>query len=79
MSTQSLDGGTVDIQGFALRVIREARGRKTAELAESLQVDRSYITKIETGHSRRVSRVFYARLLAELSIDEYRALMARPL
>ena len=69
---------TVEIQGFACRVIREARGRKTAELAESLDVDRSYITKIETGHSRRVSAEFYSALLAELQITDYRALLANP-
>lgn len=69
---------TVEIQGFACRVIREGRGRKTAELAESLGVDRSYITKIETGHSRRVSAEFYAALLAELQITDYRALLANP-
>lgn len=69
---------TVEIQGFACRIIREARGRKTAELAESLGVDRSYITKIETGHSRRVSAEFYAALLAELQIADYRALLANP-
>lgn len=57
-------------------MIREARGRRTAELAEALGVDRSYITKIETGHSRRVGAAFYSALLAELQIDDYRALLA---
>ena len=66
----------MDIHGYALRVIREARGRKVAELAEALEVDRSYITKIETGHSRRVGKAFYSRLLAELQIEDYRALLA---
>ncbi|MFD0927244.1 helix-turn-helix domain-containing protein [Williamsia deligens] len=68
----------VEIQGFACRVIREARGRKTAELADALGVDRSYITKIETGHSRRVSAEFYSALLAQLQIVDYRALLANP-
>lgn len=66
----------VEIHGYALRVIREARGRATAELADALDVDRSYIAKIETGHSRRVSTIFYARLLAELQISDHRALLA---
>lgn len=67
---------TVEIHGYALRIIREARGRKTAELADSLGVDRSYIAKIETGHSRRVSAPFYNALLIELKVDDYRALLA---
>lgn len=66
----------MEIHGYALRIIREARGRKTAELAESLGVDRSYIAKIETGHSRRVGTAFYNALLSELQVDDYRALLA---
>lgn len=66
----------MEIHGYALRIIREARGRKTAELADSLGVDRSYIAKIETGHSRRVSAPFYNALLIELKVDDYRALLA---
>lgn len=66
----------MEIHGYALRIIREARGRKTAELAEALGVDRSYIAKIETGHSRRVGAAFYSALLAELQVDDYRALLA---
>jgi transcriptional regulator with XRE-family HTH domain len=78
MPRTGTDRSVVEIHGFALRVIREARGRKTAELAEALGVDRSYIAKIETGHSRRVGSVFYSRLLRELVIEDYRALLAAP-
>jgi transcriptional regulator with XRE-family HTH domain len=67
---------TVEIHGYALRLIREARGRKVADLAQALGVDRSYVAKIELGHSRKVSKVLYARILAELQIDDYRALLA---
>lgn len=70
---------TVRIHGFACRVIRELKGRGVAELAEKLEVDRSYITKIELGHSPRVSTVFYSRLLTELKIADHRVLMADPL
>ena len=69
---------SVEIQGFALRVIRERSGQKMAEVAEALNVDRSYINKIETGHSKRVSTVFYSRLLAQLNLADYRALLANP-
>ena len=75
MTTTAPDAA-VEIHGYALRVIREARSRKVAELAEALGVDRSYIARIETGNSRRVSKVFYTRLLAELQVDDYRALLA---
>lgn len=66
----------VEIHGYALRVIREARGRKVAEVATALGVDRSYITHIENGTKRNVSPEFYSALLTELVIDDYRALLA---
>lgn len=67
---------TVDIHGYALREIRVREGRKVKELAEALDVDRSYIARIELGHARRVSRVFYGRLCKELGIEDRRALLA---
>jgi transcriptional regulator with XRE-family HTH domain len=67
---------TIDIHGYALREIREAKGRAVAELADALGVDRSYITRLELGHSRRVSRVFYSKLMAELDIRDHRVLYA---
>lgn len=66
----------VEVHGYALRVIREARGRKPAELAAALNVDRSYLVHLETGSKRRVSPEFYASLLNELSVNDYRALLA---
>lgn len=66
----------VEVHGYALRIIREARGRKVADLAEALGVDRSYITHIENGSKRRVSPEFYAALLHELQIEDYRGLLA---
>lgn len=57
-------------------MIREARGRKVADLAEKLDVDRSYITHLENGSKRRVSPEFYAQLCAELLIEDQRALLA---
>lgn len=66
----------IEVHGYALRVIREARGRKPAELAAALNVDRSYLVHLETGTKRRVSPEFYAALLHELSINDHRALLA---
>ncbi|WP_163753220.1 helix-turn-helix domain-containing protein [Mycobacterium botniense] len=69
---------SVAINGFALRVIRERTGIKVADLAAALSVDRSYITKIEIGSSRRVGVDFYRRLLEHLAISDHRALLANP-
>ena len=69
---------SVAINGFALRVIRERTGIKVADLAAALEVDRSYITKIEIGTSKRVGVDLYRRLLQHLSIEDHRTLLALP-
>lgn len=66
------------INGFAARVIRERTGIKVADEAAALECDRSYITKIENGTSRRVSVEFYRRLLDYLAITDHRTLLAIP-
>jgi predicted transcriptional regulator len=67
---------TVEIHGYALRAIRVACGRDVAGLAEAVGVGRAYITRIELGHSPRVSQVLYNRLISELQIADPRALLA---
>lgn len=66
----------IEVHGYALREIRELRGRKVADLAQTLDVDRSYITHLENGSKRRVSAEFYNALCAELLIKDQRVLMA---
>ena len=66
----------VEVHGFALREIRELRGRKVADLATALGVDRSYITHLENGSKRRVGPEFYNSLCAELQIRDQRVLLA---
>lgn len=76
---------TVAINGFALRVIRQARSRSVSDLAAKLPgrnaakgCDRSYITHIENGTKTEVSAEFYNALIAELQIEDYRVLLANP-
>ena len=68
---------TVGINGYALRYIRVLSGVTVRELAEKISKDRSYIAKIETGHPRVSPAVFNA-LLATLSIEDRRVLLASP-
>jgi transcriptional regulator with XRE-family HTH domain len=76
MSRGASPNRVVEVHGYALRVIRQARGRGVADLAAALDVDRSYITHLENGSKLRVSPELYAALLRELQIDDYRALLA---
>ena len=76
MSSTPEAATTVAVHGYALRVIRQARGRAVADLAAALGVDRSYITHLERGSKLRVSPELYAALLHELQIEDYRALLA---
>lgn len=77
-SPQKSAPGSVAINGFAARVIRERTGIKVADTAEAMECNRSYITKIENGTSRRVSVDFYRRLLQHLAIEDHRTLLAIP-
>ncbi len=77
-SPQRSAPSSVEINGFAARVIRERTGIKVADSAAALGCDRSYITKIENGTSKRVSVEFYRKLLDHLAIEDHRTLLARP-
>lgn len=75
MSTTST---TVEVNGYALRELRIRSGLGVAELADQVGVKRPYIAKIELGHSTRVSPRVFNALLASLSINDRRALLANP-
>lgn len=69
---------TVDINGYALREMRILTGIPIAALAEQVGVTRSYLAKIELGHSERVSPKVFAAIVAALKIKDRRALLAWP-
>ncbi len=69
---------TVDINGFALRKIRVLSGVEIQPLADQIGVTRSYLAKIELGHSVRVSPKVFNALLAALEIQDRRTLLANP-
>lgn len=77
-SPQRSAPSSVAINGFAVRVIRERTGIKVADFAVALECNRSYITKIENGTSKRVSVEFYRKLLDHLAIEDHRTLLALP-
>lgn len=69
---------TIEINGFALREIRVRSGIDIAPLAEQVEVTRSYLAKIELGHSHRVSPKVFAALLRALGVKDRRSLLADP-
>ena len=77
MPRETPSNRAIEVHGYALRVIRQARGRAVTELASVLAVDPSYIRHLENGSKLRVSPEFYASLLRELQIEDYRALLAQ--
>lgn len=66
------------INGYALREIRVRSGIEIAPLAEQVGRTRSYLAKIELGHSQRVGAETYARILGALGIKDRRVLLASP-
>lgn len=69
---------TVEVNGYALRELRIRSGIEVLDLAGRVGVQRAYIAKIELGHSRRVSPKVYNALLAALTIQDRRVLLANP-
>lgn len=69
---------TVEVNGYALRELRIRSGLGVNELAEQVGVKRPYIAKIELGHSRNVSPKVFNALLAALTINDRRVLLANP-
>ena len=69
---------TVRINGYALREIRKRTAVSVQALAAAVPCDRSYIAKIELGHTHQVSPEFYLKLLRALEIEDRRTLMAAP-
>lgn len=69
---------TVEINGFAIREIRKAKGLSVLDLAGHVGVQRPYIAKIELGHSQRVSPKVFNALLSALAVDDRRSLLANP-
>ena len=76
MSRETPSNRVIEVHGYALRVIRQARGRTVADLAAALEVDPSYIRHLENGSKFRVRAEVYVALLRELQIEDYRALLA---
>lgn len=67
----------VEINGFALRLIRKLNGKTPQQLAEEIGRDRTYIVKIERGHPR-VSIDTFNSIVKALQIEDDRALRATP-
>lgn len=67
---------TIAINGAALRELRVRTGVSVKALAAEVGVSRPYITKIETGHSNRVSPTVFSAILRALNIQDRRALEA---
>ncbi|MGW8565706.1 helix-turn-helix domain-containing protein [Isoptericola sp. NPDC055881] len=69
---------TIEVNGPAIREIRLRSGLGVSQLADAVGVKRPYVAKIELGHSRRVSPAVFNRLIAALSVQDRRAIMANP-
>jgi transcriptional regulator with XRE-family HTH domain len=69
---------TVEINGYALREIRVRSGVSVQDVADAIGCNRSYVARMETGHTHRVSPAVFEGLTRALTITDKRALMAFP-
>jgi transcriptional regulator with XRE-family HTH domain len=68
----------VQINGPALRTIRELRGMSCSALARAVGTDISFLARVERGEKRGVRMETFERLAWELRISDPRALMVNP-
>ena len=68
----------VEINGFALRVIRTRTGIDTKAFAEQVGIDRSYLNRLENGHRRRVQPSTLTAILDALALTDQRVLLTAP-
>lgn len=68
----------IEVNGFSIREIRVRSGINTAPFAEQVGVDRSYLSRLETGARIRVSPAVFAAILDALGIKDRRAILAHP-
>lgn len=68
---------SVQINGPALRVIRQLVGVSCSVLAREVGTDVSFLARVERGEKRGVRPETFERLVAVLGVDR-RALMAHP-
>ncbi|QJY51231.1 helix-turn-helix domain-containing protein [Pseudonocardia broussonetiae] len=69
---------SVQINGPALRVIRELSGLSCSALARAVGADVSFLARVERGEKRGVNRRTYERLVRVLRIADARAILADP-
>jgi transcriptional regulator with XRE-family HTH domain len=69
---------TIEVNGFAVRVIRTLMGIEVLEVARLIDADRSYIYHLEHGRRVRMSVSKFEALRKALGVDDRRALMASP-
>lgn len=68
---------SVQINGPALRVIRERTGISCSALARRVGTDVSFLARVERGEKRGLSRTTWERVAYELEIDG-RAILVDP-
>ena len=76
--TRRLPTTAIAVNGAALRELRKRSGVSVSAFAQSVGVGRPYISKLELGHSSRVSPEVFAKLLRALGLEDRRAIMANP-
>jgi transcriptional regulator with XRE-family HTH domain len=68
---------TQKVNGAALRAIRELRGVSCTALAKTIEVDVSFLARIERGEKLGIRRESFERMVFALGIDP-RAIMLDP-
>jgi hypothetical protein len=66
------------VNGYALRLVRELRGRTIGSLARPSGVSTSFLARVERGEKQGVRQDVFDTITGELEVTDARALMAEP-
>lgn len=74
----AVKGTAVEVNGFAVRAIRTAKGITAQAMAEATGYDRTYFVKIEGGRWTSLSAPAFDAIVSALDLNDPRAIIANP-
>lgn len=69
---------SVQINGPALRFVRETQGMTIAQLARAANVSTGFLSRVELGRKRGVGMDVFLALVAELAPVDHRVILVDP-
>jgi len=77
-TAQAAAAATIEINGYALREVRNRTGVSANKFAQQINLSQSYLSRIENGQRTRISPEVYTAILKGLGVTDQRTFLANP-